>query len=749
MSGDEDNHTPGQTSPKTRQLEGAFGLGSRRAPPQFDARPGFCYPAPCRTAHGPATLPLKPPLDKAMKRTTIQSLLAAELCAAALSASAQGIGSGSLFSRVDDQATKVTQAYAALYEGFYGVDKARTLLKAALDVRPDGTPNITLNRAAGMAQFTIRLSVDEAAYDAWKADAHKRIEAVGMSVRFSVFEDTEARVIGGRFYRLGDNEEAALRRWEGSDKVPEKADLAVRAELVDATGKAMRTVVLPIEKFRRLGSNAYPIPLHHLNRLRDLPLDPNARIEGASEKAVRRALEKAEKNLDESWRSKSYEWGEVEDAYALFTLAGLTDEDMNAVADVRCVVFDYDRAGMAAADILGNMVQIPGKNCKMAKYEVTQAQWKAVMGDHSSRFEDPDNPVEGVSWDECQAFLKKLNARPVVKQSGLVFRLPTEGEWELACRAGATGDYCLLADGTEITKDTLGQVAWFEGNADYKTHPVGQKKPNAFGLYDMHGNVEEWTSTADGEYRVYRGGSRSDSARGCESSSRSRGWPSNRGDNVGFRLCASGEGKAVPTAVDPAVVEGIIASMVPIPGKDYRMGKFQVTQAQWEAVRGDNPSRFKGAENPVEQVSWYDCQVFLKRLNELPSVKQTGMTFRLPTEEEWELACRAGATGDYCLLDGGTEITDSTLGQVAWFEDNADQKTHPVGQKQPNAFGLYDMHGNVWEWTSTSVRENRVGCGGSCVNSAEGCESSGRGVASPSSRYDNLGFRLCASGGAD
>ena len=85
-----------------------------------------------------------------------------------------------------------------------------------------------------------------------------------------------------------------------------------------------------------------------------------------------------------------------------------------------------------------------------------------------------------------------LNSMPEVKKSGLTFRLPTEKEWEYACRAASTGDYCKLADGTEITKGTLGDVAWYEDNSGKKTHPVGQKKPNAFGLHDMHGNVLEW-----------------------------------------------------------------------------------------------------------------------------------------------------------------------------------------------------------------------------------------------------------------
>ena len=117
-------------------------------------------------------------------------------------------------------------------------------------------------------------------------------------------------------------------------------------------------------------------------------------------------------------------------------------------------------------------------------------------------------------------------------------------------------------------------------------------------------------------------------------------------------------------AGDP--VERLVADMVPIPGRDFRMGKYEVTQAQWEAVMGENPSEFKGANHPVENVSWDDCQAFLAKLNAHPFARASGLVFRLPTEEEWETACRAGSTNDFCRLADGTEITEATLGRVAW-----------------------------------------------------------------------------------
>ena len=213
---------------------------------------------------------------------------------------------------------------------------------------------------------------------------------------------------------------------------------------------------------------------------------------------------------------------------------------------------------------------------------------------------------------------------------------------------------------------------------------------------------------------------------------------------------------AVATATETATIAlpgGVELVMVRIPGKDYWMGKFQVTQAQWESVTGTNPSDFKGPENPVENVSWDDCQVFLETLNAQPAAKASGLVFRLPEEAEWQYACRAGATeywtSAYCKLADGTEITEETLDEVAWFDKNSDEMTHPVGQKKPNAFGLYDMYGNVWEWTSTADGEDRVNHGGSWLDPAWDCESLIRGSGSPSYRDNDLGFRLCADRRAD
>ena len=199
-------------------------------------------------------------------------------------------------------------------------------------------------------------------------------------------------------------------------------------------------------------------------------------------------------------------------------------------------------------DLIGNMVAIPGKSFKMGKYEVTQTQWQVVMGENPSKFKHPDKPVECVSWNDCKEFIEKLNAMPEVKASGLTFRLPAEAEWEYACRAGGTGKYCRLEDGSEITADTLSKVACFKNNSRGGTTAVGRKVPNAFGLYDMHGNVWEWCEdlyNSNSPNRISRGGGWNTDAMpsyGYRVSCTARGLnnpgPNNRENNLGFRLAA-------------------------------------------------------------------------------------------------------------------------------------------------------------------------------------------------------------------
>jgi formylglycine-generating enzyme required for sulfatase activity len=177
--------------------------------------------------------------------------------------------------------------------------------------------------------------------------------------------------------------------------------------------------------------------------------------------------------------------------------------------------------------------------------------------------------------------------------------------------------------------------------------------------------------------------------------------------------------------------------------KGFWMGKCEVTQEQWEAVMGTNPSNFKGAQNPVELVSWIIATEFCRK---------TGT--RLPTEAEWEYACRAGTTTKYNSGD-----SESDLARVSWYTSNSGSQTHPVGQKAANPWGLYDMHGNVREWcadwygnypsgevanpTGAADGSARVLRGGSWISSPDRCRSADRNWGNPGDRINYFGFRVC------
>ena len=190
------------------------------------------------------------------------------------------------------------------------------------------------------------------------------------------------------------------------------------------------------------------------------------------------------------------------------------------------------------------------------------------------------------------------------------------------------------------------------------------------------------------------------------------------------------------------LIPNIIDSMIPISEKNFLIGKYPVTQDVYEAVTGENPSNFKGVDLPVTNVSYDDCQMFIEKLNASPSVMSSGCPFCLPTKEEWVFACRAGANGDYCKLEDNTEITAHTLCDVAWLGENSGGRPHQVGQKKPNAFGLFDMLGNVWEWTATQRAFGRVNCGGGYGTFAHNCALGVSDTNAPETRDNALGFRL-------
>jgi formylglycine-generating enzyme required for sulfatase activity len=191
--------------------------------------------------------------------------------------------------------------------------------------------------------------------------------------------------------------------------------------------------------------------------------------------------------------------------------------------------------------------------------------------------------------------------------------------------------------------------------------------------------------------------------------------------------------------------------------KPYWLGATEVTQGQWEAIMGNNPSKFRGANLPVENVSYEDALEFCRKLTERERAADRlpeGYEYTLPTEAQWEYACRAGTTGDYA----------GNLDAMGWYDGNSGERTHEVGGKQANGWGLYDTHGNVWEWCLDWYAKNyaggnvtdprgassgsfRVNRGGSWSNEAVICRSAIRIAFTPGYRNSNLGFRLALSSG--
>jgi formylglycine-generating enzyme required for sulfatase activity len=210
----------------------------------------------------------------------------------------------------------------------------------------------------------------------------------------------------------------------------------------------------------------------------------------------------------------------------------------------------------------------------------------------------------------------------------------------------------------------------------------------------------------------------------------------------------------------------------------FSISRHEINQAQYEAVMDTNPSRFRGPDRPVEQIDWYDAAMFCNRLSEIEglakfyddedlraSERPVRMTweangYRLPTEAEWEYACRAGTTSDYYNGNETQEVCvplDPRLDIIGWYCGNAGDETHEVGEKAPNGFGLYDMSGNVFEWCndwwgeySADAQTDPTGPpdgtrpvrrGGSWGAAARFCQSAARGAGSPDGGHDYLGFR--------
>ena len=426
----------------------------------------------------------------------------------------------------------------------------------------------------------------------------------------------------------------------------------------------------------------------------------------------------------------------------------------------------------------------------IGKCEVTQELWEAVMGSNPSWFKGAQNPVECVSWEDCQRFIRRLNSL-----TGRTFRLPTEAEWEYSARGGNKSRHYKYSGSGNID-----DVTWYYDNSGSSTHAVGTKSLNELGIYDMSGNVYEWCSDwyggysagvqtnpqgpSAGSFRVLRGGSWDSGAGLCRVSIRNYLDPGSSYYYYGLRLVlVPNEVTSIPQQQEygggfsnqTITVNGVSFEMVYVEGgsfdmgatseqgsdvydsekpvhrvtlSDYYIGKCEVTQELWEAVMGSNPSLFKGSQNPVERVSWNDCQNFIKKLNSL-----TGRMFRLPTEAEWEYAARGGNKSRHYKYSGSDNIDD-----VAWYWDNSGKKTHAVGTKSPNELGIYDMSGNVWEWCSDrygdysagaqtnpqgpSAGSDRVLRGGRWGSRARYCRVSNRDYGDPGNSLSRSGLRL-------
>jgi formylglycine-generating enzyme required for sulfatase activity/WD40 repeat protein/serine/threonine protein kinase len=412
-------------------------------------------------------------------------------------------------------------------------------------------------------------------------------------------------------------------------------------------------------------------------------------------------------------------------------------------------------------------------------YDVTQAEYQKITGKNPSRFKINqgggwDHPVETVSWEDAVNFCKQLSDLPEEKMACRVYRLPTEAEWEYACRAGTQTAYSY---GENPNK--WAEYGWFNGNSLGKTHTVGQKSANSWGLHDMQGNVFHWCADWYGE-NYYKESPRTDPqgpAKGDIRVCRGASW--NQGGRIALRnhnfpLHTSSENgfRVVCDCRPPQITNSISMKLARIPAgkflmgspenepgrqgnegpqhevtitKPFHIGVYEVTQAEYEKVTGKNPSKFNkanggGPDHPVEMVSWDDAIAFCKKLTELPDEKKAGRVYRLPTEAEWEYASRAGTRTAYSFGEDG-----SKLGVYAWYAENSPGTTHPVGQKLPNRWGLYDMHGNVWEWTVGGAFGERGSRGGGFLNThAPHLRSAQRGTVpvNETDRKDHQGFRV-------
>ena len=472
----------------------------------------------------------------------------------------------------------------------------------------------------------------------------------------------------------------------------------------------------------------------------------------------------------------------------------------------------------------------------MSKYEVTKLMWQEVMKDDSvGMWDGESDPKSGVSWQDCADFIARLNRR--LQDQGICVRLPTEAEWEYACRAGTTSVFSFgdslngtqaCCNGNEPYGTSENGETWSRGPAAVGHFPAFANK---WGFNDMHGSLFEWCADwyepysrenqtdpkgpLSGVGRIVRGGCWGSAARECRSAFRMGRDPGTRNDRIGFRLCASctedaatkGHGFVArhipvrvvkPEELKPGtrnrivIADGVEMELLWCPPGSFLMGsavtederilrvedqhavtltagfwmsKFEVTKQMWQKVMDDS---FLGVLNgelePKGEVSWHDCTNFVVQLNR----RLRGVSVRLPTEAEWEYACRAGtktrfAFGD--VLNGDQACCDGNR-PYGTSEDGETWKMGPpkVGRfsRFANGWGFNDMHGSLFEWcadwyepharvdqtdpTGPSSGDRKVIRGGCWRSPARQCRSAFRAPCDPDARNVTVGFRICSPG---